>query len=206
VFVWLASSVMGDFAKLPQHVQVAEELFCAMASKVFELLNADLLLMEQNPDITQEVIDLMGRALRRFPHVPQTPMFQTSLQFTMVRLFLSICCNPPANRIIRALIRDQVSIASRNERILDASYPFLNCCLSLPTVALSIVQRYGHHMLTELLPRIKGAYPQKFLRDIAVVLQKIFVQDTDSMPIVAMDILCQVRFDCRAARFDEHRV
>ena len=87
VFVWLASSVMGDFAKLCHHAPMAEELLFAVAAVVYELLAAELPAMEQNADVTREVLDLVARGLRRFPHVLHTPMFQTSLQFAAVTLF-----------------------------------------------------------------------------------------------------------------------
>ena len=83
VFVWLAKSVVGDFAKQPEHAQVAVELLCAIASMVFELLTADSPVLEQNPEMTVEVLHLVARALRRFPHLPQTSLFQTSLQLSM---------------------------------------------------------------------------------------------------------------------------
>ena len=82
--MWIASSVVGDFAKLPEHSQVADQLLHAIASTVYELLAAGLPAMEQNSELTLEVLDLVARAVRRFPNMPQTPTFQTSLQFTMV--------------------------------------------------------------------------------------------------------------------------
>ena len=78
---------MGDFAKLYYHASMAEELLCAVAAAVYELLAAELPAMEQNADMTREVLDLVARGLRRFPHVMHTPMFQTSLQFAAVTLF-----------------------------------------------------------------------------------------------------------------------
>ena len=99
VFVWLASSVMGDFAKLSDHARMAEELLCAVAAAVYQLLAAELPAMEQHADMTREVLDLVARGLRRFPHVLHTPMFQTSLQFALVTLFFCppIFCNSPAH-------------------------------------------------------------------------------------------------------------
>ena len=96
------------------------------------------------------------------------------------------------------LICCQVSITSRNERILDAAFHFLNTCLGQPAVAPSLVQHYGRQVLTEVLPRFKGVYPKKCLKDIAPVLQKIFMQDMDGMPSIVMDILRLVRC-CSAA-------
>ena len=84
MFVWVASSVIGDFAKLPEHSAVADQLQQAMASTVYEQLAAGLPAMEQNSDMTLEVLDLVSRSLRRFPHLPQTPTFQVSLQFALV--------------------------------------------------------------------------------------------------------------------------
>ncbi len=82
--MWVASSVIGDFAKLPEHAQVADQLHQAIVGTVYELLAAGLPVMEQNAEMTLEVLDLVARSLRRFPHMSQTPTFQTSLQFTMV--------------------------------------------------------------------------------------------------------------------------
>ena len=84
--MWLASSVMGDFAKLSDHAPMAEELLCAVAAAVYQLLAAELPAMEKHSDMTREVLDLVARGLRRFPHVLHTPMFQTSLQFAVVTL------------------------------------------------------------------------------------------------------------------------
>ena len=82
--MWLASSVIGDFAKLPEHAAIADQLQHAVVSSVFELLASGLPAMEEHSDMTLEVLDLVARALRRFPHLPQTPTFQVSLQFAMV--------------------------------------------------------------------------------------------------------------------------
>jgi hypothetical protein len=67
--VWIASSVIGDFAKVPEYAQMADQLLHAIASTVYELLAAGLPAMEQNSDLTLEVLDLVSRALRRFPHM-----------------------------------------------------------------------------------------------------------------------------------------
>ena len=85
VFVWVSSSVFGDFAKLPEQAAVAQQLQQAIVSTVFELLAAGLPAMEQHADMTLEVLDLEARALRRFPNHPQMPTFQVALQFAMVR-------------------------------------------------------------------------------------------------------------------------
>jgi transportin-3 len=85
VFVWVASTVIGDFAKLPEHSAVVDQLQQAIASTVYEQLAAGLPAMEQHADMTLEILDLVSRALRRFPHLPQTPTFQVSLQFALVR-------------------------------------------------------------------------------------------------------------------------
>ncbi len=135
----------------------------------------------------------MSRALRRFPHMPQTPTFQTSLQFTMVTPSFEMFRNLLPTRL---LICGQVSITSRNDRILDAAFHFLNTCLGLPAVAPALVQHYGRQVLTEVLPRFKGVYPKKNLKDISPVLQKIFMQDMDDMLSIVMDIFRQVR--CRS--------
>ena len=82
--MWVASSVIGDFAKLPEHAAVADQLHQAIVATVYELLASGLPVMEQNAEMTLEVLELVARALRRFAHMPQTPTFQTSLQFTMV--------------------------------------------------------------------------------------------------------------------------
>jgi hypothetical protein len=90
------------------------------------------------------------------------------------------------------LIHSQVAITSRNERILDGAFHFLNTCISLAAVAPTLVQHYGRQILTEVLPRIKGVYPKKSLRDVAPLLQKIFMRDMDGMPSIVLDILRQV--------------
>jgi hypothetical protein len=76
--------VIGDFAKVPEHSVVADQLQQAIASTVYEQLAAGLPAMEQHSDMTLEILDLVSRALRRFPHLPQTPTFQISLQLALV--------------------------------------------------------------------------------------------------------------------------
>ena len=71
VFVWLSTSVFGDYAKLAEHAAAADALQSAVTSLVYELLPCDLPLMEQHFDMTQEVIDIASRAIRRFPELPQ---------------------------------------------------------------------------------------------------------------------------------------
>jgi hypothetical protein len=200
VFVWVASSVIGDFAKLPEHAAVADQLHQAIAATVFELLAAGLPVMEQNAEMTLEVLELVARALRRFAHLPQTPTFQTSLQFTMVTSAPNVYFAPP-NRLIHAC---QVALASRDERILEGAFHFLQTCLSQPAVAPTLVQHFGRQILTEVLPRIKGVYPKKSLRLLAPVMQRIFMRDMDGMPAVVMDVLRQVRVP--ALPFSQNRV
>ena len=84
MFVWLSTSVFGDYAKLPEHAAAADALQSAVTSLVYELLPCDLALMEKHFDMTLEVMDLASRAIRRFPQLPQRPAFQASLQFVMV--------------------------------------------------------------------------------------------------------------------------
>ncbi len=60
------------------------------------------------------------------------------------------------------------------------------------SVAPTLVQHYGRHILAEVLPRIKGVYPKRIMRDVAPLLQKIFAQDMEGMPSVALSILQQV--------------
>ena len=76
--------MIGDFAKLPEHAAVADQLQQAISSTVYEQLAAGLPAMEQHADLTLEILELVSRALRRFPHLPQTPTFQVSLQFALV--------------------------------------------------------------------------------------------------------------------------
>jgi hypothetical protein len=86
-----------------------------------------------------------------------------------------------------------VALTSRDDRILEGAFHFLQTCLSQPAVAPTLVQHYGRQILTEVLPRIKGVYPKKSLRSLAPVMQKIFMRDMDGMPGVVMDVLRQVR-------------
>ncbi len=105
-------------------------------------------------------------------------------------------------------MRGQASIKSRDEHILDSAYHFLNSCLSLPAVSPLAAQQNGRQILTELFSRIKGVHPepQKCLRDIYIVTQKIFMQDADGMSNVTMDILRQVLYVATPALlFDEYR-
>jgi hypothetical protein len=55
------------------------------------------------------------------------------------------------------------------------------------------VQLYGRQILAELLPRVKGVYPKKVMRDVAPLLQKMFAQDMEGVPSIALSILQQVR-------------
>jgi hypothetical protein len=84
VFVWVANSVVGDYAKLPEHAHVVDQLQKEILSTVFDILAPELPAMEQHADMMLEVLDLASRALKRFPHVPQQPTFQVVLQFAMV--------------------------------------------------------------------------------------------------------------------------
>jgi len=194
VFVWVSSSVFGDFAKLPEHAAVAEQLQQAIVTTVFELLAAGLPAMEQHAEMTLEVLDLEARALRRFPHHPQTPIFQVALQFAMVRARSSnVIPQQPTTH-------PQVAITSRDERILNGVFYLLNNCLSIAAVAPTLVQHYGRQILAEVLPRIKGVYPKTMLRDVSVTLQRMMMQDREGMSQIAMDILSQVRRCVRCHR------
>ena len=82
--MWMASSVVRDYAVIPEHAHVVDELQKEMLSTVFDILTPELPAMEQNADMMLEVLDLASRALKRFPHVPQQPTFQLVLQFAMV--------------------------------------------------------------------------------------------------------------------------
>ena len=104
-------------------------------------------------------------------------------------------------------MRGQASIKSRDEHILDSAYRFLNSYLSLPAVSPLAAQQNGRQILIELFSRIKGVHtePQKCLRDIYIVTQKIFMQDADGMSNVTMDILRQVLYVATPALlFDEY--
>jgi hypothetical protein len=182
--------VIGDFAKLPEHAAVADQLQQAISSTVYEQLAAGLPAMEQHADLTLEILELVSRALRRFPHLPQTPTFQVSLQFALVSSSSPNDLFVPPNLIFTDV---QVSITSRNERILDGAFHFLSTCLQQPSVAPTLVQLYGRQILAELLPRIKGVYPKKVMRDVAPLLQKMFAQDMEGVPSIALSILHQVR-------------
>ena len=95
---------------------------------------------------------------------------------------------------------------SHDETILDAAIPFLNTCVSLGAVAASIVECYGHHILTELLLRIKDARNPECLAGIAVTLQKIFMRDIEGVSNVVLGILTQVRKLAAAPLFKHHLV
>ena len=69
---------------------------------------------------------------------------------------------------------------------------FINVCLAMPSVAPTFAQHYGRQVLTEVLPRIKGVYPKKMMRQLAPVMQRLFAQDVDGIPTIALDILLQV--------------
>ena len=70
---------------------------------------------------------------------------------------------------------------------------FINACLTIPSIAPTFVQHYGRQVLTEVIPRIKGVYPKKMMRQLASVIQKLFARDMEGMPNVVMDLLLQVR-------------
>ena len=78
--------------------------------------------------------------------------------------------------------------------------------MSLVDVAPSIVERHGHHILTQLLLRIKDARDPKCLSDIAVTLQKIFMRDIEGVSNVVLDILTQVLKLAAAPLFKQHLV
>ncbi len=105
MFVWVAVSVVGLFSSLPEHAPVVDQLQQVIVSTVFELLATGLPAMEQHADMTLEVLDLVSRSLKRFPHVPQQPTFQVALQFAMVR--------PALNRTI-SLFNFPTSISPSN--------------------------------------------------------------------------------------------
>ncbi len=75
---------------------------------------------------------------------------------------------------------------------------FINSCLASESIAPTFVQHYGRQVLTEVIPRIKGVYPKKMMRQLAPVIQKLFARDMEGMPNVVMDVLMQVR--CALAR------
>jgi hypothetical protein len=70
---------------------------------------------------------------------------------------------------------------------------FINTCLAIRSVAATFAQHYGRQVLTEVLPRIKGVYPKKMMRQLAPVMQRLFAQDMEGIPSIALDILLQVR-------------
>ena len=86
----------------------------------------------------------------------------------------------------------QVSITSSNERILDGVFHFLGTCLSQPSVAPTLVQHFGRQILAEVLPRIKGVYPKRIMRDVAPLLQRMFAQDMEGVPNMVLSILYEV--------------
>ena len=90
------------------------------------------------------------------------------------------------------MIHPQVAITSRDERILSGVFYLLSNCLSIAAVAPALVQHYGRQILAEVLPRLKGVYPKKMMRDVAVTLQRMMMQDREGLPQIAMDILRQV--------------
>ena len=79
---------------------------------------------------------------------------------------------------------------------------FINSCLASQSIAPTFVQHYGRQVLTEVIPRIKGVYPKKMMRQLALVIQKLFARDMEGMPNVVMDLLLQVR----CALFGAHHV
>jgi hypothetical protein len=93
VFVWVAITVVGLFGSLPEHAPVVDKLQQVMISTVFELLATNLAVMEQHADMTLEVLDLVSRSLKKFPHLPQQPTFQVALQFAMVFPTLNRACS-----------------------------------------------------------------------------------------------------------------
>ncbi len=76
--------MVGLFGSVPEHSPVVDQLQQVMVSTVFELLGTNLAVMEQHAHMTLEVLDLVSRSLKRFPHLPQQPTFQVALQFAMV--------------------------------------------------------------------------------------------------------------------------
>ncbi len=76
--------MVGLFGSLPEHAPVVDQLQQVMVSTVFELLATNLAVMEQHADMTLEVLDLVSRSLKKFPHLQQQPTFQVALQFAMV--------------------------------------------------------------------------------------------------------------------------
>jgi hypothetical protein len=54
------------------------------------------------------------------------------------------------------------------------------------------VQHYGPQILAEVLPRIKGVYPKRIMRDVAQLLQKMIAQDMEGVPHLILSILHQV--------------
>ena len=85
--------MVGLFGSLPEHAPVVDQLQQVMVSTVFELLATNLAVMEQHADMTLEVLDLVSRSLKRFPHLPQQPTFQVALQFAMVFPSLNTACS-----------------------------------------------------------------------------------------------------------------
>ena len=94
MFLWVATGVVGLFGSLPEHAPVVDQLQQMMVSTVFELLATNLAVMEQHVDMTLEVLDLLSRSLKRFPHLlQQQPTFQVALQFAMVFPTLNTACS-----------------------------------------------------------------------------------------------------------------
>jgi hypothetical protein len=78
--------------------------------------------------------------------------------------------------------------------------------LSLGSVAPSIVELYGHHILTELLLRIKDARETNCLAGIAAILQKMFMRDMEGVSNVVLGILTGVRKLAAAPLLKQHLV
>jgi hypothetical protein len=80
--------------------------------------------------------------------------------------------------------------------------------LSLGAEAPSIVELHGHHILTELLLRIKDkdARDSNCLAAIAAILQKMFMRDIEGVSNVVLGILTGVRKLAAAPLLKQHLV
>jgi hypothetical protein len=78
--------------------------------------------------------------------------------------------------------------------------------LSLGAEARSIVELNGHHILTELLLRIKDARETNCLAGIAAILQKMFMRDMEGVSNVVLGILTGVRKLAAAPLLKQHLV